>query len=166
MKKIKLTQGKFALVDDSDSDYLSQWKWRYFHKNYAVRWETGKTMKTRKYILMHRKILNTPKGMETDHINGNGLDNCRKNLRAVTRQQNTWNSSVNKYKKYSNYKGMTWNKRKKKWQVYCKGEYIGYFQTEHQAALAYDLWAIDQFGQFARTNFKSIAHTKLPPKLS
>ena len=75
MKKIKLTQGKYAIVDDEDFAYLNQWRW-YYHNNYAVH-----TNKNKSRIYMHRFILNTPKKMFSDHINGNGLDNRRSNLR-------------------------------------------------------------------------------------
>ena len=67
MKKIKLTQGKYALVDDEDFKYLSKWKWNYQQKGYAVRseWKGGKT----KNFLMHRVILNAQEGHHCDHIN-------------------------------------------------------------------------------------------------
>jgi len=89
MKKIKLSQGKHALVDSEDFEYLSQWKWcaeKRRHTFYAVRsqWIGGKTKKTS----MHRLLARTPRGMDTDHLNGNGLDNRKANLRSATRKEN------------------------------------------------------------------------------
>jgi hypothetical protein len=94
MKSITLTQGKIALVDDGDFEWLSQWKW-YAHKShgvfYAVRnvWVYGRYRKN----FMHRLILNAPDGMQVDHINLNTLDNRCENLRVCTMSQNRMNRS-------------------------------------------------------------------------
>lgn len=86
MKKIELSQGKFALVDDEDFEWLSQYKW-YFHKGYARRsYRFAKTGKQRG-VFMHRDILKLSKKYHTDHIDGNGLNNQRSNLRACTLAQ-------------------------------------------------------------------------------
>ena len=74
MKYIKLTQNKFALVDDGNFEFLNQWKW-YFNGGYAVRGYP-------KRILMHRVILNSPNGMEIDHKNRNKLDNSKNHSRS------------------------------------------------------------------------------------
>ncbi|KKM14674.1 hypothetical protein LCGC14_1703720, partial [marine sediment metagenome] len=93
MKRIPLTQGKFAIVDDDIFDYLSQWKW-YAQKDrntfYALRNVVVKGKA--KTIRMHRQILNSKKGQQTDHLNGNGLDNRRCNLRICTRSQQAMNT--------------------------------------------------------------------------
>ncbi len=92
MKLIPLTQGKFAQVDDEDYDYLNQWKW-YTTKNhktfYAARHIriNGK----QKLIYMHRVIMNIIKGYKTDHIDHNGLNNQKYNLRICTCQENNRN---------------------------------------------------------------------------
>jgi hypothetical protein len=150
MKKIKLTQGKFALVDDDDFDYLNQWKW-YAHKNgyvfYAGRALGGKSIK------MHRTILNNPVGMEVDHRNGNGLDNQRKNLRVATRTQN--HANVAKLKNNtSGFKGVSYNKASKKFHAYIRtggknSKTIGYFETAEEASFAYKKAAVEIFGEFA-----------------
>jgi len=90
VKKIKLTQGKYALVDDEDYEWLTEHKW-YYHCGYARRMATGGK---RKIIHMHREILKTPKDFECDHIDRNRLNNQKINLRNVTRSQNTMNSGV------------------------------------------------------------------------
>lgn len=98
MKKIKLSQGKYALVDDKDYEFLNQWKWSAKTNGreifYAYRKENSR--KTGKTIYMHRIIVNAPKGMDVDHINGDGLNNQRKNLRICTRSQNQRNRSMHR----------------------------------------------------------------------
>ncbi|SRR5713101_4575271 len=98
MKCIELTQGRVAVVDDDDFERLAQWRWQY-DCGYASRRERitpyGTARKYRK-IYMHREILNPPKGMDTDHENGNRLDNRRANLRLATRAENLRNRGSNK----------------------------------------------------------------------
>lgn len=93
MKEIQLTQGQVALVDDEDFEYLNQWRWCIrWSKNtqsyYAMRTEYKPFQKT---IYMHRVIVNTPKGLECDHINHDTLDNQKHNLRNITHSQNMMN---------------------------------------------------------------------------
>ncbi len=153
MKLIELTRGKQTIVDDEDFDYLSQWSWHF--DRYAMRHEKGKK------ILMHRQIMKTPDDMETDHINGDKLDNRRINLRVCTKSQNQANKKKS-LNKSSIYKGVS--RLKGKWiaQVVCgkKLTFIGLFENEHHAALAADLWNRDLYGTFARTNFISASMVK------
>jgi len=118
MKRIKLTGNKFALVDDQDFELLNQWKW-YAHKDgntyYAIRgvWKDNKVFR----FFMHREILDLKykDGKITDHINRNGLDNRKTNLRIVTKAENCRNHtkfSTNT----SGYTGVSWHKVIKKWQ--------------------------------------------------
>lgn len=108
MKKIKLTKGQFALVDNEDFEYLNQFNWTSHTAGYAV----GHVNK--KLIFMHRLINKTPKGFETDHINRNKLDNRKSNLRSVTQAQNRFNTGLQK-NNTSGYKGVIWNKDKNIW---------------------------------------------------
>ncbi len=149
MKKITLTQGKFALVDDSDFEWLNQWKW-YCQKDknrFYVRRSVGK-----KCILMHRLIMGSPK--EVDHRNGNGLDNQRKNLRACLNVENHFNKSKHKIGQ-SKFKGVGKPNKKYRARIRFKGKFIhlGYFNLEKEAAKAYDIAAIKYFGDFAHLNF-------------
>lgn len=142
MKEIPLTQGKVALVDDEDYLELSKHKW-YARKDgntyYAER-QNPRDPVTHKQtkILMHAIIVGTPKGMETDHINGYGLDNRRENLRIVTTRQNGQNRH---HIKSSKYPGVTWNKCKGKWesQININGSvrHLGCFEIEIDAATTY-----------------------------
>lgn len=157
VKKVQLTQGKFALVDDEDYEKINRFKWHYA-AGYArrnVRLNNGK----RKIIFMHRIIAETPDGLYCDHINGDTLDNRKSNLRNVTKQQNNWNAKK-KTKATSKYKGVYFFKRDKdqigKWgariQVDGKLIRLGYFSSEIEAALAYNRAAKKYFGEYAVLN--------------
>lgn len=106
---------------------------------------------------MHREIANIPEDLECDHINGNSLDNRKANLRAATRRQNCWNNSKRKPKSLSKYKGVSFSKRGRPWKamltVNGKWIYLGSFNSENQAAKAYDKAARRHFGEFAKLNF-------------
>ena len=150
-KKIPLTQGKSAIVDDDDFDFLMQWKW-YFNGKYAVRGvNTGKTGKK---IWMHRVIAKTPDGMDTDHVNRDRLDNRKANLRHATPSQNSCNRRG--FSKLGNPKGVVWSKDHGTWRVKIKVEgreiHIGYFDSPDEAATAYDKAARQHHKEFALTN--------------
>jgi hypothetical protein len=107
---------------------------------------------------MHRQVTNAPKGLVVDHINHNGLDNRRANLRLCTKQQNNCNSRSFRHKT-SNYKGVFKEKGSKKFRAYIrfnkKPVHIGMFELEIDAAKAYDKKAKELFGEFAYLNFPS-----------
>lgn len=153
MKKIKLTQGKTAYVDESDSHLVAPFKWSAVRDGktwYAVankRLPNG----SRTTIRMHHLILPKRKGFITDHKDRNGLNNCRSNLRYATYQQNRVNSSG--WGKTSRYKGVYWHKDRKKWAAVCNTKHRGYFDDPLAAALVYDWWAKKLHGEFAQTNF-------------
>jgi hypothetical protein len=158
MKQIPLTQGKFAIVDDNDFEYLSQWKWSYLscsNGGYARRViYVGKIDGKNKQecILMHRVINNTPDGFQTDHINENKLDNRRENLRTATCSQNQMNKGKQK-NNTSGTRGIGWHKSVKAWAANIgiggKSTHIGYFNTKKDAEIAYKNVAQFLYGEFA-----------------
>ena len=157
MKKIELSkQGKnrgkfFALVDDESFKEVSKYRWNYVIMGYA---ESRLGSKKNKPIRMHIFLMNPPKGMFVDHINMNGLDNRKENLRLATYQQNNYNRRLNKNNK-SGYKGVIWDKSVKKWRAYIRSGkmiYLGVFKTKLEAAKTYNEAAIKLFKEFAKLN--------------
>ncbi len=142
MKHISLTRGLVAIVDDEDFDAMIQFNW-FAEKGgntcYAVR--TYKVDKKKINVRMHRVINNTPDNLLTDHINGDGLDNRRVNLRAVTHQENMINCARWKVGS-SKYRGVSWHVDNKKWYaqitINYKNIYVGTFETELEAHVAYE----------------------------
>ncbi len=157
MKKIPLTQGYFALVDDENYVWLSRYNWC-VSGGYAVR---TLYVSKNKYTLqrMHRLILglNYKDGKICDHINGNGLDNRQSNLRIVTSQQNSFNRKVGTGF-VSAHKGVYWSSREDKWKasITIDGKFfhLGYFVDEIEAAKCYDKVSLCEFGKFAKINFQ------------
>jgi hypothetical protein len=155
MKTIPLTQGKVALVDDEDYEWLSRWKWYAIlngHTWYAARKDCSGDRP--RAVSMHRQIMGEPEG-KVDHIDGDGLNNQRGNLRLATDPQNLWNSR--KRRGSSKFKGVYWTKRNKRWRAAITHlgvkKHLGYFDSEEAAARAYDRAAKEFFGPFARLNF-------------
>ena len=158
MKRIALTQGKFALVDTIDFAYLNQWKWSI----YKIRqtWYVKRTIHGLKHktIYLHRVILERigyKDFKQVDHVDGNGLNNRRKNLRPATRKQNQHNQKIS-IKNTSGYKGVYWNNQRKRWMAYIKlnGKqiYLGYFDNALNAAKAYNRAAKKYHKKYAKLN--------------
>jgi hypothetical protein len=151
-REIKLTQGKVALVDDEDYELVSKYKW-HAHRTWSGHWYA----KTNSGALtMHRLIMRPQVDEEIDHIDGNGLNNQRANLRVCQSWQNKGNSEKSPGKS-SKYKGVCWDKSRNKWIVHIHREnkqfFLGRFDDEREAAQAYDRAAKEHFGEFARTNY-------------
>lgn len=156
VKFVELSKGKVALVDDEDFERVNQYKW------YA--WEAGNSWyvsrntarPNRKKVLLHRFILNIPEGVCIDHINGDGLDCRKENMRTCSHAENMRNRRTPCNNK-SGYKGVYWYKKYQKWRASIKiggtSKHIGYFDNVVEAAKAYDLAAKEYHGAFAKLNY-------------
>lgn len=160
MKQIPLTQGKYALVDDEDYEYLNQWKWQAYTSKTRQTYYATRTDRTniKRTVFMHKEILNSDK--EVDHIDGNGLNNQKSNLREAEHFQNVFNQR-RRITNTSGFKGVI---KRTKWygnkpwraRISVKGKRIdlGCYTTAEEAALVYDQKAKELYGEFANLNFK------------
>lgn len=151
MRELQLPSGLVALVDEDDFEsVLAAGPWHAKRDGPRTTYVV-KTPKPRVQIYLHHFLTNWP---ETDHINGDGLDNRRSNLRQVTHRQNMANQRLRRDSK-SGYKGV--NRSRSRWQAGIKVDYrqrhLGTFETAEEAARAYDAAAIAAWGEFARLNF-------------
>lgn len=157
MKQIFLIRNKYTLVDDEDFEQLNRWKWSYAvirGKEYVTR-QIGKRGIRLQTLKIHSMILGKKNGFEIDHIDGNGLNNQKSNLRFVTHQQNGFNLKIGKHNK-SGFKGVYWHKQNQKWCASIgfnyKQYFLGLFKFKKDAAIAYNIAASKYFGEFAKLN--------------
>jgi hypothetical protein len=167
MKKIKLTKNQYALVDDEDYSYLNKFnwyaKWGDGPKTYYVVRHATINHKTLT-VFMHRIIVQCPDNMVVDHINHNGLDNRKSNLRICTSSQNSSNSRI-RTDGLSKYKGVSLSKKNNKWQAKIGYKntiiWLKYHDTEEEAGVAYNKKAKELFGEFAHLNkIKEVSNEK------
>jgi len=125
------------------------WTARVYSKNTVYAFRTDKS-----YGSTHAYLHHVIAGKKHDHINRNGLDNRRSNLRLATKSQNMANAVSRGGS--SRFKGVLWDKARSKWKAQGKHNYkiymLGRFDIEEDAARAYDAWAVKAFGEFARVN--------------
>ena len=175
MKEIELTQGKVALVDDEDYEYLSQWNWfaakqsRAYYAKRTINRPHPDVKRMHRVILEHHDV--NLDGLEVDHINGDGLDNRKENLRVATHLENSRNRRKHQCKTNTHhpYKGIT-TRDGKRWisriRVGDVRVCLGRFSTPEDAAKAYDEAAEKYFGEFARPNNQYVEATPLSDKCS
>lgn len=159
MKTITLTQGKVALVDDDVFEWASQFKWHAAkdRRNYYVVRNTLQKLGKRRFVRIHREIMQPPEGMQVHHVNGDTLDNRRENLQICTCQQNVHGFRRKIIGATSRFRGVSWYQACRNWkaQIECNKckQHLGYFDSEEDAARAYDVAAKELFGEFASPNF-------------
>jgi hypothetical protein len=157
--KIGLTQGKSAIVDDEDFPELARYRWHARrHKN---KWYACRTVVDGKDVYMHRLLMGSPQGVPVGHVNGDGLDNRRENIRVATR--GLCAANVGRQRKGSSvYRGVYWHAAEGRWRATVtidgRQRYLGYFDDEVSAARAYDVAAKAAFGEFAHPNFPEANH--------
>jgi hypothetical protein len=156
-----LASGHVMLVDEADVPLLAQYQWK-AHRYGDGLWYATATS-TRPTLYAHRFITEAQRGWDVDHINGNGLDNRRSNLRVVPHRLNLANQRP-QLGRSSRFKGVSYFKsgnRIKRWVASIKVDgrksTIGYFLNEEEAARAYDQAAIAAWGEHARPNFPEVA---------
>lgn len=157
MRTISTSNNFKVKVDKEDFDYLNQFSW---FANIEKR-SIGKRVADRGYRYkirrMHRLIMNCPCGLTIDHKNGNTLDNRKINLRICSIRENNLNKPKIQKQTSSKYKGVSWQKKEKKWYSSIKSNYksynLGLYEKEIDAAKAYDNKALELFGKFANINF-------------
>lgn len=152
MKRIELSKGKFAKVDDEDYEVLNRWKWSVLSSG------TSKKIYAARHggILMHREILGLKKGEICDHKDMDGLNNQKTNLRKCTINQNNANVTARGGRKYKGVYHDNRGKLSKPWkaQITVGGKviWLGLFEKEEEAARAYNNAAHKYFSSFARLN--------------
>lgn len=152
---IPLTQGYTAIIDAADVPLVEGYEWNAFlskHTTY-VRRRTSVGGKLRN-VWLHRVIAQTPDGLDTDHVDGDGLNNTRGNLRIVTSSQNQCNQRRRDCNT-SGHKGVSWYKRNQQWRVQIavnnRKTHIGYFPNIDDAVAAYEKASMEFHGEFGRT---------------
>lgn len=165
MKYIKINNFQYPygienisiLVDDEDFEKLNKYNW-FLQKNKNT-WYARRNIiinRAKKHLFMHREILNAPKNKDVDHINNNGLDNRKENLRLCSRSENLakkrWFGKI----KTSLFKGVCWDKQRQSWIAQITLNYkhfnLGRFKSEKAAAKAYNISALKFFKNFAYLN--------------
>ena len=142
MKKILLTRGRVALVDDADYDCVRQFSWQALPRINGNYYAARRALKSEnlpvKIVLMHSYLIGKKQGHEIDHLDGNGLNNQRANLEHVTHRQNMQNLHS---KRTSKYPGVGWHKKTSKWRAYIeingRLKHLGMFMSEAEAFSAY-----------------------------
>lgn len=165
MREIALTQGYVAWIDDEDFERISEWNWQIARRRKSVALYASGALRIngkRKMMLLHRFIINAPDGYPVDHIDGNGLNCQRANLRVCSTTENLRNRGIQKNNS-SGFKGVA--KAKNRWRATLQKRIegkrrqicLGLYDDPAEAARAYDIAALIHHGEFARLNFPAEA---------
>lgn len=155
MAEIPIHGGHFAIVDDEFTSIVAPYKWYLVRGKCDCTYVQGYKSGPEERVLMHRLIMGSPAKLHIDHRNKNGLDNRLSNLRVATPSQNLSNRKSHKNSS-SRFLGVTYHKKANKWVAHiCKHgkyQYLGLFIEEREAALAYNMAAIEVHKEFANLN--------------
>lgn len=151
MKEIQLTRGLVALVDDEDYELVTQYKWHASKRGPNLWYAAVGHPLFGGSRYLHRFIVGAKAGQQVDHIDRNGLNCCKSNLRIVTHSQNMMNRGP-KAGSVSRYKGVCWHRHYQKWYAQISSKCIGYYDDVHEAARAYNEAAKKLHGEFAWLN--------------
>lgn len=151
---IPLTQGYTATIDAADVPLVEGYDWNAFISKHTTYVRRRTTIEGRmRNIWLHRVIAQTPDGLDTDHVDCDGLNNTRANLRIATISQNNRNQRLRECNT-SGYKGVSWYKRGQQWRVQIavnnRKKHIGYFSNIEDAAAAYKRSNVELHGEFGR----------------
>lgn len=159
--KVQLHGGEMAEISDEDAELVLAHRWsvKRTPKSESLFYAQTNVMTPAGYrpLYMHHLVMGKPpRGMVCDHINGNGIDNRRENLRIISQSHNLINAAKFRSGVTSKYKGVSWDKKSRKWAVNIsinkKQTYLGIFENEDDAARAYDAAAREHYGDVARLN--------------
>lgn len=146
------------MVDDEHFDFLNQYNWHVApsRKTFYAQRHGIKRLGEKATISMHREILKLKNGkIQVDHIDGDGLNNQKSNLRLCDHKQNQHNS-LKQDGCTSKFKGVSWSPIMKKWRVSfgpsSNRKTIGHYESEKEAALAYNVTASFAYREFAKLN--------------
>jgi len=156
MARIEFDGGRFGLVDEDDVALVLQGTWHIANRKSGLSYVSGRLAGMKSLVYLHHLILPPVAGFVVDHINDNGLDNRRGNLRLITQADNIRRKRSSPDHGTSKYRGVHWHKSAERWRaticVGCKRVSLGMFSSEDDAALAYNKAAKEAFGEFARLN--------------
>ena len=154
-KRIPLTRGLFTVVDDDDYGWLSEFSWYAQKDSRGKLYAATSVMDSIEYL--HRMIMDEDGDTKVDHLNGDTLDNRKENLEVTGTSENAMNRVKTKNNKSSKFKGVT-KMKSGKWKAHIglddEDIHIGYFESEEEAAKAYDEKALEMFGNKAKLNFE------------
>lgn len=149
--------GHEVLFDKRDSELVGGYNWNCYQNSCGQIYFSVYDKNSKRILKLHRELVSCPDGYYVDHINGNTLDNRRKNLRVCRKIQNQYNQKKHKNARHSKFKGVTFREGlSKPWEAFIypngKSLRLGYFRTEKEAAAAYNTAARHYYGEFAKLN--------------
>lgn len=154
MRRIPLTHGKKALIDDADFALVTQSRWYAFYSKSGGWYAARGPQRNNGERFLHRVLMGVPRGVKIDHKDGDGLNCRRSNMRVATQSQNGFNRKLQRNNK-SGFRGVYRARGKWRAQIKVNGKItaLGYHETPEQAARAYDAKVLEVAGEFARLNF-------------